>query len=50
MWSGTGYAFIMRYAQGGGLTLERQEFRERVRLEAAEFKLALSDAKRWLEA
>jgi hypothetical protein len=26
----------MRYAQGGGLTPERQEFRERVRLEAAE--------------
>lgn len=26
----------MRYAQGGGLTAERQEFRERLRLEAAE--------------
>lgn len=26
----------MRYAQGGGLTLERQAFRERLRLEAAE--------------
>ena len=30
------YAVFMRYAQGGGLTPERQEFRERVRLEAAE--------------
>jgi hypothetical protein len=26
----------MRYAQGGGLTPERQEFRERLRLQAAE--------------
>ncbi|WP_405806563.1 helix-turn-helix domain-containing protein [Streptomyces sp. NBC_00210] len=26
----------MRYLQGGGLTAERQEFRERLRLEAAE--------------
>ena len=26
----------MRYAQSGGLTLERQAFRERLRLEAAE--------------
>ncbi|GAB2819776.1 winged helix-turn-helix domain-containing protein [Streptomyces daliensis] len=26
----------MRYAQGGGLTAERQEFRERLRLQAAE--------------
>jgi hypothetical protein len=26
----------MRYARGGGLTAERQEFRERLRLQAAE--------------
>ena len=30
------YAVSMRYAQGGGLTPERQAFRERLRLEAAE--------------
>lgn len=30
------YAGEMRYAQGGGLTAERREFRERLRLHAAE--------------
>jgi transposase len=30
------YAIGMRYAQGGGLTAKRREFRERLRLEAAE--------------
>ncbi len=30
------YAVYMRYPQGGGLTPERQAFRERIRMEAAE--------------
>ncbi len=31
-----GYVGEMRYAQGGGLTAERREFRERLRLQAVE--------------
>ncbi|MGX1480429.1 UNVERIFIED_CONTAM: hypothetical protein RKD50_009237 [Streptomyces canus] len=31
------YAACMRYAQGGGLTDERRAFREKLRLEAAEW-------------
>ncbi|WP_345048846.1 helix-turn-helix domain-containing protein, partial [Streptomyces rameus] len=35
----------MRYPQGGGLTPERQAFRERIRLEAAErFSVGASNA------
>jgi hypothetical protein len=30
------YVFVMRYPQGGGLTAERQAFREQLRMEAAE--------------
>jgi transposase len=63
-WRAVGYAGVMRYADGGGLTAEERARRERVRLAAAElieagasdrevarrFRVTRMSANRWRRA